>query len=187
MIPSHLEKLIWEKRGISFSHTFGGGGLSAYKIAEGQTLVVWSVQVFPFFDLDNDLLQAAEDRWNEKVARGVHWFEFADKTKRYGLAHRSSHIETNSTTGGDYDFPYPLADSPVIPVYWIFHGEELVCRVTRLPSPGVSAYESDVPPPQRRIPNFALHPSQPGAYQCPGFWPRWGSLETGFAPAIPGR
>lgn len=146
MIPQHLEKLIWDQQALSISRTFGGSGLSGLVIPEGQRLIVWSVQIFPFYDLDNATIAGSEDQWRNKVARGVHWIEFADKSQRYGLAQRSSHIEEGSTQGGLYAYPYPLPDAPPVPVYWIFEGPDLVCRITQIPSPGVVPYGADVPP-----------------------------------------
>lgn len=134
-------------------------------------LVVWSVQVFPFYDLDDATLPLPEDSWNRKVARGVHWFEFSDKSRRFGFAHRSSHIQQNSTQGGNFEFPYPLADAPAIPVYWIFNGEDLVCRVTRLPSPGFVPFGADVPPPSEGSQTLPYTPGTPVVASVSAFGP----------------
>lgn len=151
-IPASLEKLILSGRARSQSFTFGGSGLSSLPLVAGETVVVWGLQIFPFFDLNNITLSGGSNTLYAKVSRGLHWIEFSTKQKREGLVHRSNYINDalQNVVSADL-FPVPSGSAVFVPVYWVFEnteeGDFLVCRVTTFKSPAEGVPVPPVAPP----------------------------------------
>ncbi len=143
-MPTQLERMIWntEIRARTGSYTFGTG-LGSFKIPQGYQMIVWLVQIYPFFDMDNALMTDMD--LGLKFSRAVHWVELSDQQNRQGLVHRSTGFPQTVPMGGGFA-PAPNTSSEIVPVYWVFDNEFVVCRITTVPSPATTAPGVDSPP-----------------------------------------
>lgn len=137
MSDSLLTKLVLLGLAESGSYALGGSALSSIPLEAGETFIVTGVQIFPFFDISEDLETDPNENWRFSAA-GVHFFEFSTLQQRQGLIHRS----VGENVPGLAVPPVPgykaTSGADFFPVLWVFRpktADFLVNRVSRLLSP----------------------------------------------------
>jgi len=172
MIPAGLERLVLSGVAESKSATLGGGGVSSFNIPAAYAVIVWSLHVQPFFDLNTAKMAEAANKNYQKAQRGVHNFQLSTTSQEFNIVYRSAYRFDSGL--GAVTNPTAVTDGVLLPVYWRFDArqvETLVLRVTTLPNPSDNPVTSANVPDQEGASIYGYVLATTVATSFPGFGP----------------